>query len=103
MLIQKYSGTSSQQIVKSFSSLFDNRTVLGKTLDMLCKLCDKEDLSLLSSNCVKSKLSYYNVPDEEMWRVETVTELLNLRDQSLYLPGFTNEEINTMLVFTCTS
>ena len=81
----------------------DNRTVLRKTLDMLCKLCDKEDLSLLSSNCVKSKLSYYNVPDEEMWRVETVTELLNLRDQSLYLPGFTNEEINTMLVFTCTS
>ena len=91
--------------VRFLARLFerDNRTVLGKTLDMLCKLCDKEDLSLLSSNYVKSKLSYYNVPDEEMWRVETVTELLNLRDQSLYLPGFTNEEINTMLVFTCTS
>ena len=81
----------------------DNRTVLGRTLNTLCNLCGLSDLRLLTSNCVKSRMSYFPVPEEDKWRTSTVTELLQLRNRSLSLPGFTNEEIKDMLLFTCTS
>ena len=81
----------------------DQRTVLGRTLNTLCGLCDLDDTSLLTSTWVKSKMSYFSIPEVEQWRVNTVTELLQLRDHKLSLPGFSEDEIEAMLKFTCTS
>ena len=97
--------SSSKLCVRVLARLFekDQRTVLGRTLDQLCNLCKTPDISHLTSKNVKSSMSYFDVPQEEEWRVNIVTELLNVRDHTFTLPGFTHAEIKTMLNFTCTS
>ena len=81
----------------------DNRTVLGRTLATLCRLCSVTNLSSLTSQCVKNKLKYFEVPEPEEWRVDMVTELLRLRKEKLSLPEFSSEEIKNILDFVCTS
>ena len=96
---------STKLSVRVLARLFetDQRTVMGRTLDMLCRQLDISDLSQLTSCIVKRKLKYSEIPEEEKWRPSTVTELLKLRSQSLSLPGFTQDEIDAMLVYTCTT
>ena len=81
----------------------DSRTVMGRTLDSLCKQCGVTDLNLLTSKHVKTKMSYFSIPEEHKWRANTVTELLQLKKKSLSLPGFSFGEIKNMLDFVCTS
>ena len=69
---------------------------VGRTLDTLCGLCDSDDATLLTSTCVKSKMSYFSIPEVEQWRVNIVTELLQLKDHKLSLPGFSEDEIEAM-------
>jgi hypothetical protein len=96
---------STKLIVRFLASLFetDQRTLMGRTLDILCRQLDISDPSQLSSCIVKRTLKYSEIPEEEKWRTSTVTELLKLRSQSLSLPGLTQDEIDAMLVYTCTT
>ena len=88
--------------VRLMARLFENdqRTVLGRTLHSLTGLCDVPSISLLTSSRVKA---YFGVPVEEQWKIKTVTELMQIRNQSLSLPGFTAEEISVLLTSTCIS
>lgn len=97
--------TSNKLSVRVLARLFetDQRTVMGRTLDTLCSQLNISDIKLLSSTVVKKNMKYFEIPAEHQWRSSMVTELIKLRNQSLSLPGFTQEEINTMLVFTCTT
>jgi hypothetical protein len=97
--------TSSKLSVRVMARLVetDQRTVMGRTLDSLCSQLNISDINLLTSTGVKTKLKYFETPSEEEWRSSMVTELIKLRNQSLSLPGFTQDEINAMLVFTCTT
>ena len=52
---------------------------------------------------VKNKLKYSVIPESEVWRVDMMTELLQLRKDSLSLSGFTPEEIKYLLDFVCES
>ena len=81
----------------------DRRTVLGRTLDALCRECGVSDITKLSSNLVKAKLNYHRVNEEDDWRIKFVAELLQLRAHRLSIPGFTMEEIKDMLTYTCIS
>ena len=81
----------------------DHRTVLGMTLNKLCNMMNMTDISLLSSCGINKRLKYFAVPDQEIWRIESMNELLKLRTHSLSLPGFTKDEVNLMLVNICTS
>ena len=98
--------TSPKLSVRFLAHLFENdqRTVLGRTLNTLASLCKISDISLLSPNVVKAKLKYFAVPLEEECRAKLVQDLLQVSDQfSMYLPGFTTEEVNTMLKYACTT
>ena len=97
--------SSSKLSVRVMARLFetDQRTVLGRTLDKLSNMMNLPDINLLSPCEIKRKLRYFEIPDEEKWRIESVAELLKLRNQSLSLPGFSKDEINIMLFNTCTS
>ena len=96
--------SSSKLCVRVMARLFqeDQRTVLGRTLDALVNLC-KTNLSLLTPNCIKKTLLYFPIPEDQEWRRQSVIELLQLRDKNLSLPGFTPQEVTTMLNFVCTS
>ena len=81
----------------------DQRTVLGKTLYNLTRQCSVPDITFLTPECVKKKLKYFSIPEHEQWRSNMVTELLQLRVDSLSLPGFSLEEIKTIPDYVCTS
>ena len=76
---------------------------MGRTLDKLCNMMNLTDISLLSACEIKKRIKYFEIPEQEMWRVQSMNELLKLRMQSLSLPGFTKDEVNLMLVNICTS
>ena len=79
------------------------RTVLGRTLFTLTNLCSLPDVNSFTSSCVKKKLAYFDVPVDQEWRKDVVLELLHLREHDLSPPGFTSDEIKTMLKDICTS
>ena len=81
----------------------DLRTVLGRTLATLANVCNLSNPDLLTSQCVKRNLTYFAIPDNEEWRRNSVLELLQLRDHGLYLEGFSEDEVTTMLNNVCTS
>ena len=91
--------------VRVMARLFqeDQRTVLGRTLDTLVNLCNATSLSSITSQCIKKNLLYFPIPAAQEWRRKTVIELLQLRDKTLSLSGFTSHEVTTMLNFVCTS
>ena len=81
----------------------DKRTVLGKTLETLCRLCRARYPSDPTSQCVKANLRYCQTPAAESWRGNMTTELLNLRRDNLSLSGFSSEELQAILDYVCTS
>ena len=50
-----------------------------------------------------NKLAYFDVPEDQEWRKDIVLELLHLQEDDLSLPGFTSDDIKTMLKDICTS
>ena len=81
----------------------DQRTVMGRSLDNSCRQLDISDISQLTPCILKKNLKYSEISEEEKWRSGTVSELLKLRSQSLSLQGFTQDEIDVMLIYTCTT
>ena len=78
----------------------DNRTVMGRNMTSLLTECDMKGSSpdKLTPTIVKSKCRYSTVPSEEAWKLNVVNELL---DTQLLIPGFSSEEISTMMNTIC--
>ena len=56
--------------------------------------------SQLSPAFVKKKMKYSDVPPHEHWRTGFLTELLS---DNLDIPGFTDDELEEMVSYLCTS
>ena len=110
MLCSRYVGfyksliNSSKVSVRILARLSerDQRTILGRTLFTLCRLSHVETPSSLTCHVVKQNIKYFDVPESELWRVGMVNELLKLKKESLFLPGFDVDETKDMLDFVCT-
>ena len=81
----------------------DGRTLMGRTINSLCRQCKLEDIENLTADLVKKKSEYFRALDNEQWRLGLVTELLQLRIETMERHGFTSNEIKDMIHFTCTS
>ena len=57
----------------------------------------------LSPSLVKTKMKYFKVPDDEIWRADPLNELLLVRHGNLRLDNFTQGEIDDMVDYLCTS
>ena len=99
--LQKSSKLPMRLLARLFEK--DGRTVMGRTLNSLCRECKLEDIEHLTANLVKKKCEYFRAPDNEQWRLRLVPELLQLRSENMKLQGFTSNEIEDMIHFTCTS
>ena len=80
-------------------SELDRRTVLGRGISNIAAEVGTPGAGLTPS-IVKSKMKYFEVPDDQTWRVPILRELL---DGKLCVPGFTESELTTMKNFLCTS
>ena len=96
--------SSSKVSVRFLARLIENdrRTVLGRSLYTLCRISNVQTNDFLTQQTVKNMVKYFEIPDSEEWRIDMMTELLQLRRDSLTIPGFSQEEIQCLLDFVCT-
>ena len=82
----------------------DMRTVLGRTLDYLTSECELErgKVESLTPLLVKRKVVYAPLPPESMWKFQLAKEVISVRDKNQVIVGFTDDELNEILTFTCT-
>ena len=96
--------TSSKPSIRYLASITrnDNRTLMGKTLSKISRdlLVDRTDLT---SSLVSRKMVYAPVPADQMWRLDTLLELLKVRDNTLKLDDFQLDEIKTIIDYLCIS
>ena len=102
---QKSLLTCSKFPVKFLASLcqLDQRTVFGRTLREIGNLCGSPPETFPCSTMVKRKMMYARVPDAESWRPGLLKELMEVRSSKSALPGFSQEEVEEMIKFVCTS
>ena len=81
---------------------YDNRTLAGKTVSRLSRECNIDKVSLTASSVSRS-VRYFPVPEEELWRIDIMKELLNVNRNYLTINDFKNMETNHMMNFLCTS
>ena len=65
-------------------------------------LCDKNSVDDLSPEDAMS-VPYHEPPEEELWRLGVLDELLEVQHGELAVPGFNFEELAMMLNFICTT
>ena len=75
----------------------------GNNLRRIMKLMKKESISELKSSSVKADFKYKPVPEQEMWRMSILEELLEVRENKFEISGFDQEEIEEILEFVCTT
>ena len=99
--------SSPKFVVRFMARLFegDQRTVLGKTLQLMLDTCKLQgsELHKLKSGIVKRSFLFAATPEGFEWTPSIACELLSLRDSDMILEGFNTDEIDDMLTFVCTA
>ena len=92
--------TSSKHIVSFLANLHQNdlRTPFGRNVHGIAVSCNSTSSSL-SPGLVKSRMKYAVIPEEEVWRVSLILEIL---DSKLDIP-LDSEEIEEILAHACIS
>ena len=65
-------------------------------------LCGKNRVSDLTPADAMN-VPYHEPPEEELWRLGVLDELLEVQHGDLTVPGFNVKELNMMLDFICTT
>ena len=79
----------------------DMRTVLGKSMTKITDLCSLEDSALVSAKVVKDCLSYQKIPENELWRLDILADMLNVLQNNNTVDVLTNDEATTILDYVC--
>ena len=79
----------------------DLRTVYGHNLRKIANLCGK-NIDELSSQEVKNKVRYRNLPQDEEWRIPILKEMLFARENNIEIEGLTKRDINQIINYVCT-
>ena len=78
----------------------DTNSVTGQNLRKIMFCCDLNSISDLNCDSI-NKLVYSEVPNDQLWRINFIHELLSTRNDELEVPGFTSDEISDMIDFIC--
>ena len=79
----------------------DLRTVYGNNLRKIADLCGK-NIDELSTQEVKNKVRYRNLPQDEEWRIPILKEMLFARENNIEIEGLTKRDINHIINYVCT-
>ena len=74
----------------------DLRTVYGNNLRKIADLCGK-NIDELSTQEVKNKVKYRNLPQDEEWRIPILKEMLFARENNIEIEGLTKRDINHII------
>ena len=80
----------------------DVRSVTGGNLRHIMLLCGKNNVNDLNLDDSTNVL-YHDPPDDEIWRLGVLDELLDIKFGDLMVPGFSAKEIDMMQDYICTT
>ena len=80
----------------------DQRTVFGSSLSQISSLCQLP-LSQLTSNIVKSMISYTSASEDKIWQESIAYELGRWRNNEMTIEGFSSQEVENIFNFICIS
>ena len=80
----------------------DTRSVTGSNLRNILLLTDKDSIEELNSSEI-DKLRYQELNKEDIWKVDVILELTDVKFKQATIEGFTDEEIEEILDLVCTS
>ena len=79
----------------------DLRSVYGNNLRKISKTCDI-DIENLSTQIIKNKVRYRNLPENENWRIPILNEMLFARENNIEIEGLSKKDINGIINYVCT-
>ena len=79
----------------------DLRTTYGNNLRKIANKCNTNvfDLSPLD---VKLNVKYKQLPQDEIWRIPILNEMIFARDNTLEIEGLSRRDINDIIYYVCT-
>ena len=77
------------------------RSTTGTNLSNIMVLTGKTSIDALVVPDA-DKIEYFKLDDEEAWKVQLATELIEAKANNKEIPGFDNIELDTILDFVCT-
>ena len=95
-------GRCPKKTVKNLFKIcqYDASSVTGSNFRKIMLLCDKNQISSLQITDI-DLLTYKKCPENELWRISLISELIEARrNVSELLSGFTMEELQDMLSLT---
>ena len=94
---------SPKHVLRQLYSLtrLDARTVTGQNLRNILLLTDKLHVDQLNQSVV-SDIKYHEIEPNDLWRINIVKEIIDIKHGNLVKPdGWTEEELDTMLNTAC--
>ena len=84
------------------AKLYENdlRTTYGNNLRKIALLCDTNVSDLTNTN-VKTNVRYRQLPEDEVWRIPILTEMIFARDNNIEIEGLSRRDINDMITYLC--
>ena len=74
----------------------------GKTLNWLLGQCKVEHIDDLTSNLVKRNVVYSSRTEDTTWRTPIAIELFRVKNEEMYIEGFSSSELNEIFNHICT-
>ena len=93
----KYAPKQLLEIIKR-----DTRSVTGSNLRNIMLLTEKDTIEEINGSEI-DKLKYHELNDEETWKVDMILELTDVKFKQATIEGFTDDELEEILEFVCTS
>ena len=77
-------------------------TRTGHNLRSILLLTNKTSFSKIEKSDLDN-ITYKEIPDGEEWRVHTLKELMEIRQNPEMLPNFSYKDIEDLISFVCTT
>ena len=81
----------------------DQGSIIRKNLNIIEKESNCANILSLDSRFVSNHVIYAPVPDEEIWRINFIEELIQIRSNELFVDGFSRKEIQELINLIATS
>ena len=81
----------------------DEKTVMKNNLRNIARDCQVKSEKELTQSLVKSSMKYYDVPEQQEWRIPLLHNLLFVRSKDWIVDEFDDHELEEMIAYVCTS
>ena len=96
--------TCNKPTIRMLAKIYENdlRTVYGNNLKQIANICEVA-IDELSTQLVKNKVKYRNLPESEIWRLPILMEMMFARENNIQVEGLTRKDINSIINYVCTA